>query len=209
MKTYFRYFHCLPGTPLHAKLKAVVAERNAALKAITKFMRETGLTIYGNERVTVSGVMVPDPVPPNVWTRPDKRGLRRPNSKHEAGREMAARLKALPNMPRLCQPLLDLGFDDLFAGEAVNGRFPCYGPEVYGAMNQDDSYYIKLPWADEPAADLKKYKKDNAAGRSYNSRFDHLLTPIPAELVEVKKWQMLKAFDEHNALIKQPKKKRA
>ena len=202
MSTYFRYFHCQTGTPLHAKFSAVAAARKVALEAIGQFQKETGLTIYGNEHITVTGCKVPEPVAPDVWKRPNNRGLRMPNTKHAAGREMAARLGALPKVPRLCQPMLDIGFDDLFMGEAENGRFPCYGPEVYGPVHQDNSFYIALPWADVDPDEIKKYAKERAAGTRGDSRLDHLSVPIPAELAEVKHWQMLKAFDEHNALIK-------
>lgn len=88
-------------------------------------------------------------------------------------------------------------FPRIFAG----GK--CYSATLTDIPSDPPVIYVCVPWFDVDPVKLKAYKADK---NSRDSNYEAILWEPPADMEEVKGWEVDKAIEEWNASVKENKK---
>ncbi|WP_158981872.1 hypothetical protein, partial [Parasedimentitalea maritima] len=189
---------CTSG-PLLDEVRRLLDQRSEASRAYRAFGEEIGAEeIHVWSRGGIAGVEFAEKPDQSVWKKPDKSGFYLPRQNTSEGKAMMKRLKALPYFPSIQEALPKIGLMGnlpvLIDGRRGVGLSCCvYGWPKKGVL------FIKVPWEDVDPAEMEEYLREKEAGRRMSCKLDHLMWEPPAEIVEVKEWEVLKEQDEWRA----------
>lgn len=201
MTIYHHYFRVTTG-PLIEAGRALMQRRSEAIDVIKAFCAEIGAT---NVRTYTSGDLAgfdfDTPPDARVWASPTKSGMYRPRANTKAGRELKARVDALPKVPDLSSTISEVGLCHNFPA-LIQGRMG-YSSVAFGAPERG-VMFVKVPWRDEDPQELAEYKQQRESDKPtrVSCSLDHLLWTPTADMIEVKEWEVLREVEEINAAIK-------
>ncbi len=203
METYTRYFRITSG-PVLEKAREIEANNQEARKAVLAFCHEIGAENAMNYRDgSLAGFKFKTTPDQQVWKQPDSYGAYWPRKNSAAGRDMLARIKALPPFLPLFGALELVG---LYGGFPILiGGGVGYTCTICGSADLG-VYFVGVPWRDKSPEDLAEYRmaKENKSPCS-NSELEHLQWQPTADMVEIKRWEMEKEIEELNARLRDMK----
>lgn len=201
MTIYHRYFRVTTG-PLIEAGRALMQHRSEALVVFKAFCEEIGATnMHTYASGAVAGFEFATPPDTDVWAKENKHGLRMPRSNTKAGKELNARIGALPKVPPLSSTISEVGLCNNFPALIQGGMG--YSSVAFGAPERG-VMFVKVPWRDVDPHELAEYKQQRESDSltRMSSELDHLLWTPTADMIEVKKWEVLREVEEINAAIK-------
>lgn len=199
MTIYSRYFRVTSG-PLMTKALEIEAANKVARKAIADFCKEVGAqdaACYHDGRFAgFEFAKTPDQ---GVWKQPNSFGHYWPRKNSAAGREMLARIGALPRIVSTNAALEVVGLLPDVPALTHENRWAW--PKLNGVAELG-VLFVGVPWRDADPAEIAAYRFDRAAGKRSSLSLDHLCwTPSP-DMVEIKRWEVEREIEELNAKIK-------
>lgn len=201
MTIYHRYFRVTTG-PLIEAGRALMQRRREAFVVIKAFCAEIGATdAHTYQSGNIAGFDFNIPPDPRVWASPTKSGVYRPRANTKAGRELKARVDALPTAPNLTTSISEVGLCNNFPALIHGGMG--YSSVAFGAPERG-VMFVKVPWRDIDPQELAEYKQQRASDSPtrYSNSLDHLLWTPTADMIEVKEWEVLREVEEINAAIR-------
>lgn len=201
-KTYTRYFRVTSG-PIMDRAVEIVAANAEARKAVAAFCEEIGATeslSYKDGRR--AGFKFPSTPDQSVWKQPNSFGAHMPRKNSAAGREMLARIEALPRILHIANAIEAAGLccdAPLLISDRCGHFATITGHPSLGVL------FIGVPWSDIDPKELDAYKAKREAGERWSIEMDHLCWTPSADMRELKRWEVEKEIDELNARIAREK----
>lgn len=199
---YQRYFRVTHG-PIMDKAIEIEAANAEARKALHAFCQEIGSTdslSYQDGRR--AGFRFPSTPDQSVWKQPNSFNAYWPRKNSAAGREMLARIEALPRIVDISQALEVVGLTPhvpMLISDRCGHSATITGRTSLGVL------FVGVPWRDIDPKELERYKAKREAGNSWSMGMEHLLWQPTAEMQELKRWEVEKEIEELNARIKREK----
>lgn len=201
MSSYNRHFRVTTG-PLMDAARAIRQERREAFEVCDKLCKELSADSFNTYRDgRFAGFVFSKQPDPSVWKQPNQFGLYWPRKNTKGGKELMQRIAALPRLRDLNDSLEAVGLIPhhpvlFFSGHALIST--AFGSPELGVM------FVRVPWRDEDPQSLADYKaqRDSTNRTRWSADLDHLLWEPPAELIEVKEWEVQKEIEELNAKLK-------
>jgi len=201
-KIYTRYFRVTHG-PIMDKAIEIEAANAEARKAVHAFCQEIGATdSFSFKDGRCVGFEFPNTPDQSVWKQPSSFGAYMPRKSSAAGREMLARIDALPRIVDISQALEVVGLTPHFPvliGDRCRHSAVMFGHAGLGVL------FAAVPWRDIDSKELEHYKAEREAGSSWSASMEHLLWQPTEEMQEIKRWEVEKEIDELNARIAREK----
>ncbi len=119
-----------------------------------------------------------------------------PRKNSAAGREMLARIEALPRIVDISQALEVVGLNPqvpVLISDRCGHSATITGRTSLGVL------FVGVPWRDIDSKELERYKDQREAGNSWSMGMEHLLWQPTAEMPELKRWEVKKEIEELNA----------
>ena len=197
-----RFFMCLPGSPLHDRLIALVQERREAANVIKAFADEIGASrVYGNcPKTYLFDFPSSSAADSAVWakTKP-RRGeyFSRPRKNTQEGKAMAARIAKLPKFPSSDEALkvtgLPVGFPCV-----IDGRTG-YSPFI--KLHKPELTIVSTPWRDVDPEELAAYveQRNSEKPNRWCASLDYAQWQPAPWMKEIKEWEALKIIQEGEA----------
>ncbi len=199
---YNRYFRVTHG-PIMDKAIEIEAANAEARKALHAFAQEIGATdslSYRDGRR--AGFRFTSPPDPSVWKQPNSFGAYWPRKNSAAGREMLARIEALPRIVDIAQAVEVAGLQPhvpVLIGDRYGHCATITSRPSLGVL------FVGVPWRDIDPQELEDYRSKREAGTSWSVEMDHLFWQPTAEMQELKRWEVEKEIEELNARIEREK----
>ncbi|MEN6544479.1 MAG: hypothetical protein ABFE07_00385 [Armatimonadia bacterium] len=191
MSVYKRYFEIKDAATL-AKIDQILADQeayNEGLKKIKEDICATQVFTYSRSG-RLAGFAFASPHDLSDFKRVGGAWLPKKNT--SVGRAIWKQINRLK-----CPGTLDdaLSVSGIFHELCLTDGSMGYGASICGSKTKK-RWFAVVPWRDVDPKEMEQYKADNAAGNRYCAALDHLQWVPPAEWVEMKEWQLLKAMDE-------------
>ena len=197
-KIYNRYFRVTHG-PIMDKAIEIEAANAEARKAIAAFCEKIGaddsLSYRDGRR---AGFRFPNTPDQSVWKQPNSFGAYWPRKNSAAGREMLARIEALPRIVDIAQAAEVAG---------LQPHVPVLISDRHGHCATITSrpglgvLFVAVPWRDIAPQELEDYRSKREAGTCWSIDMDHLFWKPTADMQELKRWEIEKEIEELNARI--------
>jgi len=199
MNVYTRYFRVTSGPIMDRaiELEAANAEARKVLAAFCKEIGAEDLLSYSDGRR--AGFRIRSMPDPAVWRWINSLGAYWPRKNTAAGRDMLARIEALPTIVHIKNAIEAVG---LHAGLPVLISNRCGHSATLTGIPRLGVLFLGVPWRDIDPAKLAEYKRNRAAGTEFSTAMDHLCWEPSAELQEVKRWEVEKEIEELNARLR-------
>lgn len=196
---YTRYFRVTDG-PIMDKAIEIEAANAEARKVIAAFCEEIGATDSLSYRSgSRAGFRFPKAPDQSVWKKPDRFGAYWPRKSSAAGREMLARVEALPRIDDIAQALQVAGLHPHVPVLITDRRGHCATITSRPSLGV---LFVGVPWRDIAPQELEAYRSNREAGTCWSVEMDHLLWQPTADMQELKRWEVEKEIEELNARIK-------
>lgn len=197
---YRRYFRVTEG-PLIQATNDITEQREKASEAIMALAKEVGATDARTFHDGRFAGFVFEQDPGTKWKRLRSGGYY-PKKNSTWGRELAKRITDLPRHESIAGALRAVGLVPhspalIDESRSVGLYVTLTGSQKLGV------WFVSVPWRDEDPAEIEQYKKDRAAGTRFCVELAHLCWEPPAELHEVKHWEVLKEIEEMNQALKE------
>lgn len=199
MNFYNRYFRVTSG-PIMDRAIELEAANAEARNAIAAFCKEIGaedsLSYSDGRRAGFRFLTTPDQT---VWKRPNSFGAYWPRKNTAAGRDMLARIEALPRIVHIKNAIEAVGLlaDIPVMISARRG----YCATLTG-IPRLGVLFLRVPWRDIDPAKLAEYKDNRAAGTEFSMEMDHLCWEPSDGMQEVKRWEVEKEIEKLNARLR-------
>ena len=199
MNIYTRYFRVTSGPIMDRAIELETANAEAR-KVVAAFCKEIG----ANESLSYSdgrraGFKFPTTPDQTVWKQPNSFGAYWPRKNTAGGREMLARIDALPPIVQIKYAIEAVGLHvglPVLVSDRYGHSATLTGIPRFGVL------FLGVPWRDIDPAKLAEYKHKRAAGTKFSMEMDHLCWEPSAELQEVKRWEVEKEIEELNARLR-------
>ncbi|MDD2664409.1 MAG: hypothetical protein PHD19_11715 [Dechloromonas sp.] len=200
MSIYQRYFRVTSG-PLMDKAREIEAANSANRQTVLAFVEEIGAkNAYTKRDGTISGFSFEKTPDQGVWKQPDSFGNYMPRKNTANGKLTLERIKKLPLLIGIGKALNEIGLDDDFPvliGGGMGYRSTLTGSTKLGVM------FVGVPWRDVDPAEIEEYKRKNAEGVWVSAEMEHLSWKPPADMKEIKRWELEKEIEELNARLRE------
>lgn len=195
---YTRYFRVTSG-PLMDRARELDAANDAARSTVSAFIKEIGakLSLHFSDG-RWSGFIFADPADQNVWKQPNSFGAYWPRKNTAAGRDMLARIQALPPIVHIENAVEAVGL--LPELPVVVGTRSGYKVTLCGKTSLE-VLFLTVPWRDVSPDEIAEYKRNKAGGTHFSIEMDHLCWTPSAGMEEVNRWEVEKEINELNARI--------
>lgn len=195
---YTRYFRVTSG-PLMDKARDLEAANDVARIAVGAFVKEVGAKNSLSFRDgRLSGFVFDTPPDPGVWKTPNSFGAYWPRKNAAAGRDMLARIEALPAVVHIENAVEAVGLTPdlpVLINSRAGYRVTLCGRASLGVL------FLTVPWRNVSPDEVAEYKRKKADGLQFSIEMDHLCWAPSAGMEEVKRWEVDKEIDELNARI--------
>lgn len=193
MSLYFRFFRCTSGLLLE-EIQWLIKQRDEAGKAYQAFAEEIGAEgVRVWTRGGIAGFAFDTEPDQGAWKKRNKNGLYWPRKNTPPGKDLWKQIEALPAYPSVQQALQVVDLSG-FAPVMIEGS-KGYAPVVFG-FPAKGVLFVRLPWRKVEPSEIERYLNERRAGSRWSVELEHLLWEPPADLVEVKEWQVLKEQEE-------------
>jgi len=201
-----RLFIARSDSPLHAEIARLTSDRRKAIKVLRAFMKSEGCSdMYGTSPATYQfDFKSMADVDQRKWTqvkrRTNPRGweiLFRPKRNTPEGKELLARVKALPNCPSIESAI------NIVPG--LRHRSPMFFDGSYGYYafirhysHRTGLLVVSVPSPEVDAKKLSAYAKQAASSKRtrWDDCMDAALWSPPEWLSQVKEWEALRAIEQ-------------
>lgn len=198
MTIYRRYFKVTSGPIVEAvgQVEAGREKARAAIKELEAELNVGDMMFYNDGRF--AGFDLNDDAETKMFKRTEH-GYYLPKLNYKKGKEIDAKIKALPRLSNQNEALAAVGLAGSYL--VCMNRGMMYKPQLAGRP-QLGVWVVSVPWRDVSEKELDEYRNRN---NGFNSNMDHLLWEPHESMKEIKEWEALKIIDEMNERLKEMK----